>query len=514
MAKQPMKSNTNAPHAGGVGNVRFVRDEVRKYLPQYNLIRDCIDGEMTVKGKGDVYLPRPDPTNTTEQNRARYAQYVQRAVFYNATRRTQAGLLGEVFAIDPIVEIPSSLEPMRVDATGGGVTLIQQSIECCNNVLAYSRAGVFVDFPRTSAPISREEQERGDFHPTISIFHPWQVINWRVTPKASKLILSLVVIEEYYETQDDGFEVKKEKQWRVLRLEGGVYKVDIYKGTQAGVVGAPVTVTPLDDAGKPFDEIPFKFVGSKNNDPTIDAPLLYDLASLNMAHYRNSADNEESSFVVGQPMFWFAGLTKQWVKEVLGGRVESGSRAAVPLPERASAGILQADPNTMPKDGMEHKEKQMVALGAKLVENRSVQRTASEATMDQRTENSILSTAANNVSDVFTWALQTAAKFVGAADSEIKFKCNTEFAVDKLSPEDQQALVASWQAGAIDFTEMREGLRKSGIATKTDDEAKTSIDKEVKERDKRELSKATAIAKAQPKPVAGPKKPAAKKPAK
>lgn len=512
---RPMKSNTNAPHAGGVGNVRFMRDEVRKFQSQYELIRDCIDGETVIKKKGDKYLPRPDPTNTTDQNRKRYDQYVQRAVFYNATRRTLAGLLGEVFAIDPVVEIPAALEPMQVDATGGGVTLIQQSIECCNNVLAYSRAGVFVDFPRTDAPISREQKERNEFHPTITIYNPLQVINWRVTPKGSKLILSLVVIEEDYDTQDDGFETKKEKQWRVLRLENGVYVVDLYKGTQAGVVGEPQRITPKDDAGNTFDEIPFKFCGAKNNDPTIDPPLLYDLASLNIAHYRNSADNEESSFMVGQPMYWFAGLTKQWVNDVLGGRVESGSRAAVPLPERASAGILQADPNTMPREGMEHKEKQMVALGAKLVENRSVQRTASEATMDQRTENSILSTAANNVSDVFTWALKTASKFVGASDSEIKFKCNTEFAVEKLSPEDQQALVASWQAGAIEFTEMREGMRKSGIATLPDDEARTAIDKEVQARDKRELDKATAIAKAQPKPVAGgSKKPAAKKPAK
>jgi hypothetical protein len=60
-------------------------------------------------------------------------------------------------------------------------------------------------------------------------------------------------------------------------------------------------VQPKRGDGEAWNYIPFTFVGSVNNDETPDLPPLYDLAVLNVAHYRNSADYEESCYMVGQP---------------------------------------------------------------------------------------------------------------------------------------------------------------------------------------------------------------------
>ncbi|MBL1368232.1 DUF4055 domain-containing protein, partial [Acinetobacter baumannii] len=109
-----------------------------------------------------------------------------------------------------------------------------------------------------------------------------------------------------------------------------------------------------------MDEIPFMFVGSHNNDPEIDNPPMYDLAELNIAHYRNSADYEEAVYMMGQPTYWFSGLTKEWIKEVLGGKIQLGSVGGVLLPANSSAGLLQPTPNTMAKEAMDQKENQMV----------------------------------------------------------------------------------------------------------------------------------------------------------
>jgi hypothetical protein len=506
-------TTTGAPDSLVNAGVAHVRKELFDHFEEYDKIADCLKGETAVKRGLTKYLPMPNATDTSSENQSRYNAYVERAVFYNATRRTLAGLLGEIFAVDPVIEVPPELDVVIADATGGGVTAIQEAINAAHNVLAYSRTGIFIDYPDLSTPASRAQVEKGEVRPTLKIYGPKDVINWRTVTRGAKILLSLVVLQEKVEApESDGFATRTTKQWRVLRLRDDVYRVEIWSG-EPGVVNAPVsTFTPLDADGKPFDEIPFKFIGSKNNDTVVDEPLLYDLASLNLAHYRNSADHEEASFIVGQPTYWFAGLTKDWVDTVLKKRVETGSRAAVALPEKGSAGILQPDPNTLPREGMEHKERQMVALGAKLVENRSVQRTATETTMDQRTENSILSTAANNVSDAFTWALQFAAKFVGVASDAIKFRLNTEFAIQKLSPEDQQALIASWQAHAITDEEMRSGLRKSGIATETDAEALPKLKKAKAEDAALEMKKLTA--KAAVKPAAKGSPPRSRTPAK
>jgi len=279
-----------------------MRDEIKERLEEYKLIEDCIHGEVKIKKGRTKYLPQPDAQNTSAENIARYDAYLVRAVFYNATRRTLAGLLGEIFAIDPVYKIPPQLQPTYEDATGGGVSAVQQAIVATHNVLAYSRAGLWVDFPQRPTvkneetgededrPITIEEVESGNFYPLIYVYEPWRVINWRNITRGSRVLLSLVVIEEDYEAKDDGFEIKTEKRWRVLRLdERGEYSIEIWYKDAA----EPQSRTyPTDSTGKRLNEIPFKFVGARNNDANVDPPLLYDLASLNIAHYRNSADLE------------------------------------------------------------------------------------------------------------------------------------------------------------------------------------------------------------------------------
>ena len=95
----------------------------------------------------------------------------------------------------------------------------------------------------------------------------------------------------------------------------------------------------------------------------------------------------------------------------LKGEVQLGSRAAVPLPEGGSMGLIQASANSMPKEAMDTKERQMVALGAKLVEQKQVQRTATEAGLENASETSVLASAANNTAEAFRKALKWCMEF-------------------------------------------------------------------------------------------------------
>ena len=89
-------------------------------------------------------------------------------------------------------------------------------------------------------------------------------------------------------------------------------------------------------------------------------------------------------------------------------------------------GLIQASANSMPKEAMDTKERQMVALGAKLVEQKQVQRTATEAGLENASETSVLASAANNTAEAFRTALGWCMEFVGT-DGEIEFDLNTDF---------------------------------------------------------------------------------------
>lgn len=482
-------------------NVAFIRPELAAMLPKYRLIRDCLAGEDHIKKQGKVYLPMPNPADTSAENVARYNGYKTRAVFYNVTRRTVGGLTGQVFARDPVSEIPDQLDAIEKDATGTGVTAAQQSKRILNFVSSYGRSGVYVDYPDTGGETTIADIQSGRVRPTITVCDPKTVINWRVMEFGALTKLALVVIAETWPFADDGFELKFGCQFRVMSLEFAQdgegnptgeprYRVDVWREPSPSVWNGQEipkgknfaihsTYYPTGPNGENIDEIPFMFVGSENNDTEIDNPPIYDLASLNVAHYRNSADYEEACYVMGQPTYWFSGLTKEWVEDVLKGQIRLGSWGGVMLPPNSQGGLLQMQPNTMPFEAMGHKENQMVALGAKLVEKKTVQRTATEAEQDEAAESSSLASMAKNVSAAMSWAFDWCAYFSGLGDEiECVYTLNTDFDLMKLTPAERLQTIKEWQGGALTFSEMRAVLRKGGVATEDDAEAKKKIDQE------------------------------------
>lgn len=462
--------------------VAYIRVDLAERFPDYDLILDCLSGSRAIKEKGLTYLPMPDPSNLEASNISRYDSYLQRAVFYNVTQRTALGLQGQIFLRPPAVKAPPALENVVTDSNGAGISLEQLARDAEWMVASCGRAGLFIDYPPTKEIATKAQLQNGNIRPTITVYGPKNVINWRTKIVGSKQVLSLVVLAELYEVEDDGFETKQAIQYRELRLtDDNIYSVQLWRAPD--IAGSNFekfesAYFPRDGKGNTLDQIPFTFIGSKNNEPTIDPPPLLDMANINIAHYCNSADYEEMIYVVGQPMLVLSGLTKEWFEEVLGGKVPFGSRSGLALPKDATAELIQIEINVAAKEGMEQKERQMVALGAKLVEQKTVQRTATESSSDTASEESVLSAIAKNVSSAFKWALEWCAVFLNASEEGIEFQLNSDFELARLSNEEIQGVILCWQDEGISWSEMRAILRKAGRATLPDDEAKAEIEKD------------------------------------
>lgn len=492
------------------GNVRYTRDELNLLLPQYFMIRDCIDGEPAIKGlvgggglsvtndlslpntisnivltRARRYLPQPNAEDRSDANLERYRAYVTRAVFYGVTGRTLEGMTGQIFLRDPVVEIPNELDILKTDADGAGSTLDQLSMRGSRHAIAYGRGGLLIDYPITDTAATKKDIVDGKIRPTWTVYNPWEIINWRTAMRGANRILTLVVLKEPMDEEgDDGFEPNSFTRYRVLRLDPtGNHTVEIFedsngKGENLQSQGIAI---PKNAKGEPFKDIPFMFFGSENNMVIPNRPPLYDLAALNIAHYRNSADYEESCFFVGQPTPVLSGLSEDWVKNVLGGSVLLGSRASIPLPPGAKAELLQAQPNIMPFEAMGLKEQQMVALGAKLVQIQKTQKTATEKIIETTSESSTLANVAKNVSHAFVWGLSVSADYVGADKAGIKYELNDDFDLTSMTADDQNAVIAQWQSGAISFSEMRKVLVRAGTATLDDEEALKQIKQNIKD---------------------------------
>jgi hypothetical protein len=435
---------------------------------RWKVVRDVCAGDQALRC--DEYLPRLNALDQSPQNQDRNKAYRERAVFYPATGFTLAGMIGLAFRLDPKAEgLPDSLKYLLSDADGAGVSLYQQSQAVLASNVQIGRHGLYTDF---SSQLAR---------PIIKSYAAEDVINWRYALIGGKVVLTLVVLHEKAE-QTDAYASTSVDQWREVFLTEGLCKVRVWQLDDKGdpqpmpltdAEGNQVTELVLRSAGAPLDEIPFDFVGSQNNDASIDDSPLYGMAKVNVGHFRNSADYEDAAFMHGQSQFWMSGLDTQWRDHLeASGSMYIGTRRPLLLPENGTCGFAQAEPNMVAKEAMDHKEEQMLSLGARLIQKGGVAKTASQSEGEREASTSILAMCVANTSEAYQRQIGRCARYldqtIEIADT---YKINQDFAEMSADPLMVSALVSSWQAGIIGKTDVRNFFRRQGtIATERTDE--------------------------------------------
>lgn len=435
-------------------------------LERWRITSAVVGGDQSLKAL--KMLPVLNKADLSEENRARNEAYCERAVFYNATGRTLDGLMGVAYKKDPTTQLPEYLQYLLTDCDGMRNSIYQKSQSVLANTLKTGRDGLMVDF--------NNRLQR----PVINSYAAESIINWAYDDTGR---LILVVLAESIEVRD-GYEVKYVDQWREMMLLSDVCAVRLWQKDKDGkaqivqvqdVDGLKVDELVLRSKSKVLDFIPFRFVGSRNNDATIDDTPLYSLAKLNVAHYRNSADYEDSVYYSGQAQPWMSGLTEQWIEHPEFKKCYVGSRSPMLLPENGEFGFAQPQPNTLVYEAMAQKEKQMIALGARLIEPNNSRLTATQSDNDQEASTSVLSMCASNISEAFQTAISWCAilldKVLTKEEEQSSFKINQDYNKLTIDPQALASMVSAWQAGVIAVNDVRDYMRKQGaLATERDDE--------------------------------------------
>lgn len=465
-----------------MSDVTFTRPEYKAAQYRWRLVRDVCKGSETIKDAGDRYLPRPNAADTSQDNKERYDAYKKRAVFYNATGRTKHSLVGAVFRTWPTLTVPGALDYVSKDIDGQGVSVYQQSQSVIGHVLEVGRHGLLVDYAAVkSGTVSKADEQAGRARASVASYVTESIINWKTRKVGGQHLLSLVVLRETVDVDtDDGFGSEQVVQYRVLRLDGaGVYTQEVWEEGSSATTMVTAPFSPLNGAGQQWKVIPFQFLGSENNDTSIDDSPLYDMAEINIGHYRNSADYEEAAYLVGQPQPWMSGLSDQWRDHLEEQGIFLGSRAPWLLPQGGACGMMQAQPNTVAKEAMDAKKEDMVSLGARLIERGSAVKTATQADNDSAAEHSVLSLVVSNVSEAYTQCLAWMAEFVNAP-SDVVYKLNQDFTQISLDPAILSALFNAVQGGKLPAADFWQYLRDRGVIDpeKTDDQIRDELETE------------------------------------
>jgi len=359
-----------------------------------------------------------------------------------------------MFRDPPVLTVPERLEYLRENVDGAGNKLDQQAKGAADDVVRKGRAGLYVSYPETNGQVSRADVQAQRYVATIQRLEPEQVINWRVTSDGAKARLSLVVIAEQAEVFED-YERKTKAQMRELFLdENGDHGVRVWekqRGEDDRDTWVPGSVHyPRDDAGRLWREIPFTFVGAENNDVNVDAAPMLGMAKLNRAHYRNSADFEDSVWFAGQVQPWMSGVTEQHVDLMRKENMYVGSRNVLAVPDGGSFGMEAPPPNPLVRQAMVDKVEMMVGIGARIITQGTAAKTAEQSSGEREIQHSVLSMIANNMSAAYTQALVWAGMYMGGVtDNAVGYAVNQDYMETQLNPQELKEVIAGFMAGSL-----------------------------------------------------------------
>ena len=351
---------------------------------RWAMVRDAVDGEYAIKAAGDIYRPQLQGTGETEYN-----GYKLRALFLEATRRTLQGLVGMITQKTPQIEATDKTkEGILKNITKNGMSINGFASVVLQEVIMLNKYGILADLPDR---ISEETE------PWLVGYNAESILNWEFITIDGKLIPSRIVLWEEWHVHDpeDRFKQEFKDQWRVLELVDGltakrsinvdvplpeipttqnfVYRVQVWrKRTDTDIKGTPDefvlwTETFPAHLGTAIDRIPFVIVTAEDEDKEDQKPPLEGLASVNISHYRSSADLEHGRHFTALPTPYVIGLSQQqsltigsakaWIVEGV-----NASEVEIGMLEFTGKGLASLE------TAMTEKESQMARLGSQLME--------------------------------------------------------------------------------------------------------------------------------------------------
>lgn len=417
-------------------NLNKRHSESAEMLDTWQKAKDCRKGQTAIHKAGAKYLPK-----LSGQTEPEYHAYKRRAVFYGAMSRTVDAFSGMIMRTPPTIDNPKDILD---DVTNTGVSLYDFTAELLDDILTEGFLGVLVEHTPQSQAVTLGQAQAMGARPYLCKFDAKCIINW----KMYKGKFTQVVLEEEEYKQISEFEQKERYIYRVLDLDqNGDYRQRKFiqdEKSKENFIQQGDDIYPLMNGSK-LREILFYFIG----DPE-ELPPLIDIVDLNISHYMTTADLENGRHYTGLPTAVVAGVQLEDGKTL---NIGSSAAWVFPNPD-AKATYLEFTGQGLGslEKGLETKEKQMAALGARMLSDTIVQETATAASLKSSGEFSVLAMLARRTSNVLTKACTFMYTWAGLGDVTITL--NTDFLPSKMSPQELQALVQAWQAGALSFQSM------------------------------------------------------------
>jgi len=361
------------------------------------VIDALLGGTPAMRKAGKKYLPQ-QPRESNED----YEYRLSTSTLFPAFERTLAVMAGKPFS----KEVTPSDEPQAVldllpSIDDKGSSLHTFAFRAFREMVSHGFGGILVDHTKTEGQaVTVADTKRMGARPYWVHYKHNQILGARFAQSANGLQLVLLRLLETVEEEDGDYGSQEVQQVRVLRP--GTW--EIHRNGNDGWV--------LHDSGTTtLDRIPFVFLVANPIGPMEGRPPLKDLAYLNVKHWQQQSDQDESARFCRKRLLVFTGLTSQ-------DEITVASDMAVRLPKDADAKIVEGSAESIEvgRSELEALEQQMIQTGAELLVAKPGQRTATEASNDAEANKSSLQSLVEDFEDALDQCLQFSADWLKAGE--------------------------------------------------------------------------------------------------
>ncbi len=458
-----------------------------EFIQDWDQLRDTYRGERIVKERGFKYLPATSGmvedgiSTTTQRGFKAYTAYRMRARFPDFVKEAVEAMLGVMHNKPPVIELPARLETMLKKATLRNESMPALLRRINEEQLVTGRLGILLEVP------DAKPKEGGPMVPLIALYQAEDIINWdegevETTRPDS---LNLVVLDETEDERDADFEWESVDKHRVLILgdptenenQGeGIYSVGVFRDNEEFT--EELLIVPM-IAGKSLDEIPFKFINTKDVVPTPDEGPLLGLSNLSLTVYRGEADYRQALFLQGQDTLVITGNSDDDEDT----RVGAGATINVPIGGDAKYIGVESTGLTEQREALVNDNAEGKSKATALIE--STGRSA-ESGSALRIRVAARTASLNQIALSGAFALEEllkiAATWVGANPDDVIVTPNLDFVADILAGQELTQIMGSKMLGApVSLESIHELMAERGMTTKTFEEEIEQMEKEAQE---------------------------------
>jgi hypothetical protein len=495
-----------------------VHPEYEYWRPDWQKIRDAVAGEREIKRKGATYL-RPMKGSDRDQ----YAEYLDRAVFYNMSAQTLNGMVGQVFRRPPVVRNLPKVGVITGVAADGTQEVISPGSDLETQLKRFAKDGTsHQGFAKT---VASEQIAMGRFGALVDVakaatntsprsyvvgYAAENIVDWTVEEVAGFYMVTRVLLREF-ERVDEHATPSQNNPWigregqasdnprragardrnaanrkaaqarptrftssytyrtiyRELCLEiqadgARIYKQYVYVEDPLG--RARDTYTPT-VRGVPLPFIPFVFFGSQSNAPDCEKPPLLDIVDLNIKHYRTYAELEYGRFFTALPTYYAPGNADNDAAEY---HIGPGNVWEVP-PDQIP-GILEFKGEGLKtlERALNEKEGQIAAIGGRLMPgmSKSVSESDNQSALREANEQSLLLNVMMALEEGMTTLVRYWLMFRDVplrTTEKLRYECDATFLTVSVDARTMRAIQQLYEAGILPVEGVYENFVRNGI---------------------------------------------------